>query len=166
MGSCLTVLRATMDSWLLWRAFTNEEKDSAGKQTSDNDANEEWGRKLLQEVHKFCSSCWWIYIPLFPLILISWFTNLLCCAYGIQWVVFFQETVTTIAMYLAATEWFSTFSDVKYPQISESITQDIFLLAISQRFSILKYMHKTLLDTKAAKIGGWLKKKKELNGLN
>ena len=46
MDRYITILRVTMDSWLLWRAFTNEEEDSTCECPSGNDANEEWGRKL------------------------------------------------------------------------------------------------------------------------
>lgn len=58
---CFTILRATMDPWLLRGALTNEEEDSAHEHPSASDAKEEWGRNLLQEVHNVCNSCWWLY---------------------------------------------------------------------------------------------------------
>lgn len=96
---CFTIIRATMDSGLLRGAFEDEEEDSTQEHPSSNNANEEWGRKLLQEVHNFCNSCWWLYRiretlrlektfksiesnPLqicvfFPLVLITWLLNML-----------------------------------------------------------------------------------------
>lgn len=46
MERCFTIIAATMDSWWLWGALTNEEEDSAYEHPTGNDANKEWGRKL------------------------------------------------------------------------------------------------------------------------
>lgn len=123
MERCITIVRATMDSWLLWRAFTNEEEDSTCKHPSHKDANEEWGRKHLQEAHNFCSSCWWLFSSgshyLTHQYAMTYIENLLnrSCS----------ERLRGAAMCLAATELFFLFSVTGSPQTDESITQAYFL---------------------------------------